>query len=177
MSSRPQPILFAARMRRAGGTRAWRRTIRDTRRWAGGGRSAAPARSGVFHRVGLALLGELRWLVEPSRHRADGQDARAVIAGDELAPLSGAHSGEHPGLEDVLLAADLEDHRALEDGVDLLHPVLGVIVLRIFGRIGRELLDLHAERPDAKAGASAAESAPEDRLEVLDALDGDVSHV
>src|SRR4051812_35066002 len=129
------------------------------------------------HRVGLALLGELRWLIDLAGDGADRQDACALVPGDQLAALAWADAGEGPRRQDVLLAIDLEDHGALENRVDLFHAVLGVVVLRVLGRVRGELLHLHPERPDAQPGPGAAQPAAEDRLEVVDALDRDVSHL
>src|SRR6478672_9539802 len=119
------------------------------------------------HRVRLTLLGELRRLVQLARRGADREHPRAVVAGAELASLLRADPREDPRLEAVVRAARGEGRAAGQHGVDLLLRVGAVVVCRILAEPGREVHHREPERTDAEARANPAETAAEDRLEIL----------
>ena len=101
---------------------------------------------------------------------------RAGSSRRQQAPLLGrADADPDAGLEVDRLVADLELGAAREQRVDLLLGVVLLRVDRVVLEVRREVHHREPERRHAEAGAHAPEPAPENGLEILEALDRVVS--
>ncbi len=85
---------------------------------------------------------------------ADREHAHAIGAGLEPAPGVGSDPQHHRLVDRHRPTVDHERSRPGERHVDLLHPVAGVIVLRVIVETGRQVKQLHAERfdPELRGG-------------------------
>src|SRR5581483_2490640 len=99
-----------------------------------------------------------------------------LVAGDQLALLGRADAREDARLELVVLAADAEDDPAPEHRVDLLLIVVRLIMLGVVREVRGQVDHREPEGGDTETRPGAPETAAEDRLEVLDPLDGHVWH-
>src|SRR3989304_3400866 len=108
---------------------------------------------------------------------ADRNEGDSVPPGDELALLLRPDASERARRQLEGLLAGVKRHRSLDDEVDLLLPVLGVVVVGIVCVTRRKALDVHAERGHTEPLAREQEpAAPPVRLELVQLLPRHISH-
>src|SRR5215204_844005 len=118
------------------------------------------------------------------RAAAHRDHAEAIRAREDTPLLAGADSGEHAGLQAMLLAVDEERGQAVKRDVDLLLAevvlvgrVVRMVVIRVPLPPGWKVHHLHPNGGRPERRTRPVNDSVEDRLHLVDALDCVVTHL